>query len=342
MAAAASNGEFLGTIRGLQVTGFGMSTYCKITQMEFTDGTKNKYTFSFGGGPKKYCVIIAIHGGDYTDAHIDRVERIDGCTQRVPLSSFEEGTVKFTILALHTVVQSCPWIRTFSLQDDSQLYCSGTGSGPALSMAYESLLKYNMTWYQRRFHAYLPGFIRSLDSAVAVTAVAEDHERITYVLDGVETVMEVVRGSEMARYLHSLRALDQPLIPLPLLIDHLPALASYDELYRASVSPRDFLGRLRKNLGKGYCRAVSPWFNRFMNHLHLELFPEHWLISADSCRASPDGFTASSVAPSTINQVLAALPTMRSSGGTRRRHHRRQRGMGIASRSWEGFGVSDE
>lgn len=269
------------SVRVNPLHGNGIDTYCKITQYEYADGKKNKYTFSFGTGRGQFCLILSIDGKDYSSAYIDRVEKIEKCSKGRGMLEIADGMAKYTSLGLYAVKQMCPWVKRFTLKDDAKTICNGV-SGSSIRLAYDYLLKYNMTWYQKKFGARLEGMVDAEEKA--------DGEVETFSSPGFQEV-RAVKGSLMYQFLKSLEALDEPCKEFGLILDLFPELKKYQELYESARSPRDFLTRLRSQFPDpaSFCHSVTKWFDRYMGYLRIQLFMDSWFIPVEHVQ-KPDGF----------------------------------------------------
>lgn len=241
------------SVRVNPIHGNGIDTYCKITQYEYTNGSRNKYSFSFGTGPRKYCMIVSIDGTDYSSAYIDRVDRIEKCSKGTGMTDIVDAMVKFVSLGLYTIKMMCPWVTRFTLKDDSKLVCNGS-NGPSIRLSYDYLIKYNMTWYQKKFGAQLESPMRE-------------------------------------RFLKSLEVFDKPCSNIESLLEDFPELEPYRSVYESSTSPRDFLLRVRNQFPdpSSFCRGVSSWFDRYLGTLRIQLFMDSWFIPVEAV-LKPEGF----------------------------------------------------
>lgn len=268
------------SIRVNPLKGNGINTYCKITQREFIDGTKNKYTFAFGTGPRRYCLIVSIDGKDYSSAYIDRVDRLEKCSRGKSLTEIVEGTVKFIHLGLYAITKMCRYITRFTLKDDSKIICNGV-NGPGIRFAYDYLLKYNMTWYQKKFGAQLDGLVgeEKVDKEVETLSPTGYQE------------IRVIKGSLMHQFLTSLKVLDEPCREYTFIRDLFPELEEYREMYENARSPRDFLRQVRIRFPDpaSFCNGVYRWFDRYMGALRIQLFMDSWFIPVDHVQ-EPIGF----------------------------------------------------
>lgn len=307
------------SVRVNPLHGNGMDTYCKITQYEYADGTKNKYTFSFGTGRGQFCMIVSIGGHNYTTAYIDRVERLEQCAKGKTLSDIVDAMGKFVPLGLYAIKEMCPWVKRFTLKDDSKLYCNGE-RGPSIGMAYDYIIKYNMTWYQKKFGAQLDGLLHSEEKEQGESS-------------------RVIKDSLMDQFITSLQVLDAPCSPFPLFQDSLYELNAYRDVYEVSTSPRDFLSRVRAQFPDpaSFCRGVSSWFDRYMGLLHIRLFMDAWFIPVEAIK-KPVGFR---VSLSTNESVLKGgrRETQRSRRTGTKRHSKKIQGMGGGRMEGSNMGV---
>lgn len=300
------------SIRVNPIRGNDIDTYCKITQYEYTDGSKNKYTFSFGTGPLRFCMIVSIDGKDYSSAYIDRIERVEKCSKDRGLTEITDGMAKFVSLGLYTIRMMCPWVKRFTLKDNSKMICNGV-NGPSISLAYDYLLKYNMTWYQKKFGARLEGFLESDTSYIGETG-------------------SDVRETLMYQYLKSLEVLDKPCREFALLRDNFPELEEYQELYNSAHSPRDFLLRVRNQFhdSASFCKGVSRWFDRYMGSLRIQLFMDSWFIPVEQIQ-EPAGFLVGThVEERVLNSYRGGRRKVRQESG-KRGHTRTRPLQGIVS-----------
>lgn len=241
------------SVRVNPIHGNGIDTYCKLTQYEYSDATRNKYTFSFGTGPRRFCLVVAINGEDYSSAYIDRVDRIEKCSKGTGMTDIADAMVKFVSLGLYTIKRMCPWVKRFTLKDDSKLVCNGS-NGPSIRLSYDYLIKYNMTWYQKKFGAQLDSPMKEL-------------------------------------FVKSLEGLDKPCVVFESILEDFPELEPYRDIYESSNSPREFLTRVRSQFPDpaSFCRGVTSWFDRYMGTLRIRLFMDSWFISVEDMR-EPVGF----------------------------------------------------
>lgn len=270
--------------QGYRVSGFGMSLYCKITEYGINTDLY-KCTMSFGTGMKKFCLIASYSIKQPFEIYIDRIEKKDVCIIDNKLSDFEEGTVKLVKLSIWTMKKLYPHVKKYGLKDDSQIQCDGDNSRDKLSMAYDYILKYNETWYQKKFNAELPGFISKLPKT----------DISGYILTQIQSAPNTLQHLVFS----SFYILDEELVPIELIGDLLPEIKNYEIDYKLSKTPRDFIGRLRQTLGSKYCKNVGYWLNRYMLYLGVDIQMAHWYI-LDKYIEEPPNYFASKLQKSEI------------------------------------------
>jgi hypothetical protein len=315
------------SVRVNPIHGNGIDTYCKISQYEYMDDSKSSYTLSFGTGAQRYCLTVSINGMDYSTAYIDRVDRVEACSKG-GLSKIVNGMIKLVPLGLYTITRMCPWVKRFTLKDNSRIVCNDK-DGPAISLAYDSILKYNVTWYQKNFGARLEGL---------VGAANETTETFSSSLGD----FHAVKGSPMARFFTCLRALEHPCYEWENIQDHFPEMRAYHDLYMSSTTIREFLLRIRSQYhdAESFCNGVSPWFDNYMDSiLHISVFSDGWFIPIEQVR-EPEGFAVEKQvdayvlnAPQKVNVTQGGLR------GTKRRKKTRSRLMGMVGGMSRGCGV---
>jgi hypothetical protein len=248
------------------INGNDISVNCKITT--YAD---QRVTYSFGNGRGKYCLTASYDPKKSDEIYIDRVERTD-CIRNQKGKNIQEGTTKLVRLAIYTLYQYKPDIQRITLKDDSYLYCYGN-SGPKISIAYDYLLKYNQTWYQKKFGAVLPGFLKyDMDDL-------DKSKKIQMEIDGDQTVFHVIPGSPMDLYLSSISNLDQPCVTYEEIIEKFPEIKKHHQEYESSVSPRDFINQIRKKYEQTeFCKEGSSWFKRYLDLLKIKMFYDLWYI----------------------------------------------------------------
>ena len=202
------------------------------------DKGRHLYTFSLGG-KHKYCITIALKPDAPEDGYIDTMEYNKACVKDGTLEH-REGTSHLGKTALWVFHSLFPQVKRFTLIDDSHIYCEEGSKQFKLNLAYDSILKHNKTWYEDKLNAQLP-----------------------------EPLMKL--------YKDSCSILDKPLDPFDFIIQRNENLKPYEKEYKESNSPRDFLNRLRTNLGHQYCFEVGKWLSGYFrptgisNRHHIKL-----------------------------------------------------------------------
>lgn len=288
-------------IRGNKLYGYGESTNCKITEFHPKDDIHYSCIFSFGKGKNEFCMTASFDIKHPDDIYIARVENTQTCLLGKTLNTVEQGTAKLVRIGLHAMRIMMPKVKRFTLKDDSHIYCNGK-SGPKMSFAYETISKYNQTWYQQKFGAVLPGFLSQS------TVSREEKDEIMVSLNGQPTYFRVVPNSLMSIYLHSLAILDMPCEPYQTIIKKLPFLSAYPSQYESSATPREFITALRLYYGKKYCDEIFRWYPSYMEYLRIEVYHDAWYIPVERIR-EPEGFRA---------EIIRNAGVMNTLGGTRR------------------------
>ena len=317
-------------VRGNKLSGYGISTYCKIDELNPDDPDHYKCTFTFGIGRRKYCLIASFKQSNPTEIYIDRVEN-SNCIIGKELVSVADGTSKLVQIALYAMHRMMPKVMRFALRDDSHIYCKGVGGPPSkldgcpsnldgldqlklistgypkMSLAYETILKYNQTWYQQKFGAVLPGFISSKSEKKENRNESDKKEnkngteKIT-IISKQPIIFHVIKDSLMAKFLKSLDILDKPCEPYNSIIHSFTPIKRYKTEYEAASSPRDFIKRLREKGKEEYCLEVHAWIFHYMTYLDIKLHHDEWYIPADTINPPPD-FRATKMTDTNMNTV---------------------------------------
>lgn len=319
-------------VRGNKLSGYGISTYCKIDELNPDDPDHYKCTFTFGIGRRKYCLIASFKQSNPTEIYIDRVEN-SNCIIGKELVSVADGTSKLVQIALYAMHRMMPKVMRFALRDDSHIYCKGVGGPPSkldghpsnldgldqlklistgypkMSLAYETILKYNQTWYQQKFGAVLPGFISSKSEKKENRNESEKKEnkngteKIT-IISKQPIIFHVIKDSLMAKFLKSLDILDKPCEPYNSIIHSFTPIKRYKTEYEAASSPRDFIKLLREKGKEEYCLEVHAWIFHYMTYLDIKLHHDEWYIPADTITPPPE-FRATKMTDTNMNTVWA-------------------------------------
>ncbi len=254
-------------ISGYDIRGNGLHLYCKIIEYGI-DTDYYKCTMLFGTGMRKFCLTASYDKKNPYEIYIDRVEKHDVCILDGRLSNVGDGTAKLVKIALWTMKQLYPHVKQYTFKDTSQIHCDGEQSNDRMHMGYDYILKYNQTWYQKKFKA-------ELDSEI----YAEKFNK-------------------------SLKALDEHIVPLDLVKDIFPEfIEQYKQEYESSNTPRDFINKLRKKHGKEYCNIVGRWLNGYMEYLRIIIYTDSWLIKENNI-TKPANFKAIKLSSTDISSKL--------------------------------------
>lgn len=221
--------------------------YAKTTTI-ISDYSKQA-TFTFGGKDSN-CITIAINDLDSDRAYIDRIEYNESCVKDGSLEQ-GEGTFQMIKTGLYAFSLFFPTIKILTLKDDSHIYCMKGSKIYKLNLAYDYILKYNRTWYEKQFNAILP-------------------------------------EPYMSEYRKSLEILDKPLDSFEFMKLRAPFLLPYESEYKSSVSIRDFIQKLRTLYKDQYCFKVGPWLTDYLLLFNINNFKDQWMIHTDLLTSSED------------------------------------------------------
>jgi hypothetical protein len=298
-------------IYGKEVSGNNINTYYKIIDYNWNDPNNYKRTFSFGTIMKEWCLTAAYRNTQPDCIYIDRIEAYNSCF--ISEKPLEDSTSKFIRLALYILYKSMPNINRFTLKDDSHIYCNGKEYGPKISLAYETILKYNQTWYQYKFGAILDGYISHTSDIHLIEPIKDGNDHIIIPILGIDTLFIVVSHSIMSRYLKSLIILDKRCDTYDDIINECPYLKKYMIEYKSSSSPRNFITKIRDKYNKEqYCVNIKDWLHSYMEFLGIIIYYDAWYIPVTSIQI-PKGFKENDLNSKLVNQVLK--------GGKTRKHH---------------------
>lgn len=211
--------------------------YCKVNNY------MGNYTISVGGN-KNYCFIVAIRKETPDEAYIDRVEYDEKCVKDGSLKG--NGGIELLVSAgLYTIKYLFPNIKNIKFKDDSYIYCKKGSKEYKMSLAFDYILKYNETWYQKKFKATLPNDLIIL-------------------------------------FKNSLVNLDKPLDDFEFQVSRIPFLKEYETIYKESKTPRNFINTLRKLFKEEYCFKVGKWLQQYIQFIGINIFNDFWLIDIDN------------------------------------------------------------
>lgn len=229
------------------------SYYCKVTPNKNYDSTV-RATVSFCGKDQS-CVMISLRDITKNIGYIHKIDYNQSCVKDGSLLQ-NKGLFEHINTCLYTFSKHFPDITTLYVTDDSHIYCQEDTNECHLSLAHDYILKYNQTYYEKKYGAQLP---------------ADVYEK----------------------YKTSLQELDEPLVPYEYHIQILPQLESYKEIYESSSSPRNFLQTLREIYKDRYCYEVGPWLRKYLERtLHVTHYEKEWFINPQNI-TRPKNYTIS-------------------------------------------------
>lgn len=236
-------------VKKFVVSAFGKQYYCKTTETMDKEGPA--YTFSLGGR-SYYCITIAIRSNAPAIGYIDRMEYNKACVKNGSLEH-KQGTAQLGITALWTFHKLFPEVTRFTLMDDSHIYCEDDSKLFKLNLAYDYIVKYNKTWYEDKFKAYLP-------------------------------------PSLMKMYKESCKILDEPIDAFGFMVERESRIRAYKTIYNESKTPREFINKLRAKLGTQYCFDVGKWLSSYIEILRVNIFKNEWIIDIEDLHR-PDKYS---------------------------------------------------
>jgi hypothetical protein len=152
----------MSNIKAYKISGYNINLYCKISEYGI-DTNNYMCSMSFGTGNKKFCLTAIYKALNPFEIYIDRVEKNDLCIIDNKLSDIDEGLVKLVKLSLLFIKKIYPHVTRLTFHDDSQIYCNNVRALQSLtlrenkldklSLAYDYIIKYNQTWYEKNFKA---------------------------------------------------------------------------------------------------------------------------------------------------------------------------------------------
>jgi hypothetical protein len=319
-------------IKGKNIKGYGVNTYCKIIEYNWNDPDNYRRTFAFGKIMKEWCLTASCRTNNPDFIYIDRVEAYKTCF--IDDKPIEDSTAKFVRLALFVMCKMVPTITRFTLKDDSHLYCNGKNNGPKISLAYESILKYNQTWYQYKFGAILDGF---LSKTTNINLIESDNniEHIIIPVFGIDTLFRVLSHSLMANYLKSLLILDRRCDSYDDIIQFCPFIKNYKHEYELANSPRDFISKIREQYTKEeYCLKIKDWLDSYMEYLGVIIYYDAWYIPVNMINA-PEKFSEINMSNINVKQKLIGGRSIRNLKNKYHKYNnntrKRDKGWGITS-----------
>lgn len=296
-------------ISGYKLNGYGMHLYCKITEVSIDKddpigvGSNYKCTMTFGSGAKQFCLTASYDSKNPYEIYISDVSTKNICIINGNLSDIEDGSSKFVKIALWAMKSMYPHVKKYTLRDHSQIYCDGNEKGDKMQMAYDYILKYNETWYQRKFNAQLDGFVSKNPIKKGDLEKYMSNENMNSVKP---VFVETVQDSPMNIAFKSYEVLDEPVANYALLKDNCEFLEKYLDDYNVAKSPRDFIATLRNKPGLNFCKEVGAWLNSYMIALNVKLFEPSWYILSNTI-IKPTGFSAIKLSESEVKKKLNSV-----------------------------------
>ena len=230
---------YFGNIEFLyEVHAFNTKYYCKVIEHRLR--TFASYTFQFGG-KDSYCFTASMDKEHNFQPYIDRIEYKENCIKAGHLAK-QGGTIHLVKAALFTMKVLFNHIQQFNLIDDSYIYCIEGNSSQRISLAFDSIIKYNKTWYERNFKAQLP-------------------------------------NAERENYKQSLQILDKNIEPYIIIKERLPFIEKYKEIYEKSQTPREFINNIRTKYINDYCFELNSWLIYYIQYLHINFQKDKWFIN---------------------------------------------------------------
>jgi hypothetical protein len=215
--------------------------YCKVIQYF------GNYTITVGG-KKGYCLLVIINKTSPTEAYIRDIAYDDACAKD---GNLEKMGGIYTLIAcgLYCIKEKIRNIQRFSLTDASHIQCIKGSQQYKMDLAYDSILKYNQTWYQRRFHATLP-------------------------------------PTSLSKFEASLKRLDMGLPDFKYFVSIIPS--TLKDIYLHTKTPREFIETIRSTYKENYCFQVAFWLDSFLEMCGIHLYRDEWYIPIDAVVAPED------------------------------------------------------
>lgn len=218
--------------------------YCKVIEHRLRMFAS--YTFQFGG-KNTFCFTASMDKEHNFQPYIDRVEYKEKCLKHGHLAK-SGGTIQLVKAALFTMKVLFNHIQKFTLIDDSYINCMTGDNSRRISLAFDSLIKYNKTWYERNFKAQLPG-------------------------------VENDKTTSLGNYKQSLKILDESIEPYFIIKERLPFIEKYKDIYEISKTPREFINNIRNKYNTDYCFELDSWLYSYIQYLHIQLEKDKWFIN---------------------------------------------------------------
>lgn len=144
-------------------------------------------------------------------------------------------------------------IKKCKLHDNIAIYSINESNELNLPLSLDYIIKYNMTLFEKMFHAELEEPFKTL-------------------------------------YEDSLKVLDLPLPPFEFHLTIAPFLEPYEKEYKMSSTPRDFIRRLIDKYDREtYCNKIGIWLTQYMSHtLRIQHCEESWQLTLETVLIPPN------------------------------------------------------
>lgn len=166
------------------------------------------------------------------------------------------GTVLMISVALSEAVKRYPYVKEYSFTDNSHIPCD---NGKEISLMYLSLVRYNKTWYERHFNAYIsdPKFRKQFNDGLTI-------------LNDTELKMPFEQFIEVTN-LHKTS----------------PEIQVLEPYYQVANSYNDFFKNILEKEGpRKQCIMVVNWIDLFFLHI-FQMNPTgiSWIIDAKTIKS---------------------------------------------------------
>lgn len=151
-----------------------------------------------------------------------------------------EGTVDMINTSMSFVKQICPFVKEFKLNDASTKKCD---NGSIISLPLFYLIQYEMTWYERRFNAYLkePNYTNYKNTvAKSMSAILPSFDRFSRIF--IKNTPDVIKNE-------------------------------IKSIYTEGDKIKDFFRKLYDKYGKSMgCIILQPWIDNYMTESGLQMY----------------------------------------------------------------------
>lgn len=231
----------------------------------YVDIPNNKLNGTFYiGNPKtkaeEACVTISVifpgnidvRLADPSIASLILVKYYETCSENKELPH-GEGTVDMINTSMSFVKQICPFIKEFKLNDASTKKCD---NGTIISLPLFYLTQYEMTWYERRFKAYLkePNYTNYKNTvATSMSAILPSFDKFSRIF--IKNTPDVITNELKSVYTEG---------------------DIIKEFFRKLYDKYD------KSMG---CILLQPWIDNYMAEVGLQTYVSlniGWYISVDT------------------------------------------------------------